>query len=269
MVLSVTNLSGFGTGTGSPYLYDIIRELGLTANLNFCLDVADTRSYNGTSQTWTDITGNGNSFYRGTSSGGDAQDPTFNGTIGDYDESTYFSLDGGDWFVQSGAQTYPFDWHKDNGAFSLVFLVYFANVSTSQVLFNTFHIANGDGIIVFLDNAGPLYVTHATSAAGFQAVNSTLTPPATTWSTVGVSFNEATTTMESVVNSASSSVTFAASTNTTNPSATFTIGSDDAANELTAGSRLIAVASWNVAIGAAALKSIYLMSKTRRLTSMP
>ncbi len=71
----------------------------------FALDAGLTTSYSGSGQTWANaITAPGDGagqtaydFYRGTTSGAEGTDPTFNGTAGV--DPCYFSFDGGDQFT--------------------------------------------------------------------------------------------------------------------------------------------------------------------------
>lgn len=80
---------------GSQGLLQSIQAAGIpTANLRLCLDAADAASYAGTGQTWTDLSGNTSDFYRGTGSGSDTGDPTFNGAAGALTSSEYWSFDG-------------------------------------------------------------------------------------------------------------------------------------------------------------------------------
>ncbi len=75
----------------------------VTANLQLHLDAGDAASYDGSSQTWEDLTVNGFDFFRGTDGTGEASDPTFNGVSGDKSSSEYFSFDGGDFFTVTAA----------------------------------------------------------------------------------------------------------------------------------------------------------------------
>jgi hypothetical protein len=88
---------------GSPHifprsLYSTIVKLGLSSNLQLCLDAGDAESYDGTSQKWLDRSGGGYDFFRGTDGTSQASDPTFNGTAGNVSSSEYFSGDGADYF---------------------------------------------------------------------------------------------------------------------------------------------------------------------------
>lgn len=99
-------------------LSKIIRVLGLTAGLKFCLDAGDSASY-ASGQTWTDTTANGYSFFLGATSGSEASDPTFNGTSGDRTNLEYFSCDGGDWFTYDSANEVAFNnMHKAGAHFT-------------------------------------------------------------------------------------------------------------------------------------------------------
>lgn len=96
-----------GRGTS---LINELRNVGLTDGLKLCLDAGDINSYDGTSQTWKDLSGNGSDFYRGSGSGTDGADPTFNGKAGGLSANEYFSFDGGDYFT--AVNTNP-QWLKD------------------------------------------------------------------------------------------------------------------------------------------------------------
>lgn len=76
---------------GGTSLINTLSNLGLLTNLKLCLDAGDLNSYDGSSQTWKDLSGNGTDFYRGATSGSEASDPTFNpvGNGGTYQD--YFS----------------------------------------------------------------------------------------------------------------------------------------------------------------------------------
>jgi hypothetical protein len=127
-------------------LLAIIGNLGLSSGLKCCLDAGDLNSYDGTSQTWVDASGNGNSFYRGTTSGSDATDPTFNGVAGALADTAYFSTDGGDSFTEAADLSFADTWGADGTKFTLVGLIYlpsnpaatatlFGNGTSSNVLF--------------------------------------------------------------------------------------------------------------------------------------
>lgn len=110
---------------GNPKtILEMITASGLTANLALCLDAGDINSYDGTSQTWTDVSGNTQNFFRGSTSAVEASDPTFNGVAGGKSENEYFSVDGGDYFKQTHSLTFAETWHKNNAAFTFGFIMY-------------------------------------------------------------------------------------------------------------------------------------------------
>jgi hypothetical protein len=88
-------------GSRKGSMIEAINSLGLQSGLELCLDAGAASSYDGSSQTWTDLSGNGYSFFRGTTSGSEGSDPTFNGVSGRQSSSEYFSYDGGDVFTIS------------------------------------------------------------------------------------------------------------------------------------------------------------------------
>ena len=109
MSLAVNHLVGFGAGSAVPTMYQLLQQLQLTTNLNLCVDAGDISSYDGSSQTWTDRAA-GNNLFRGTTSGSEAENPTFVGTAGT--PTAYFSFDGGDYFISSTSPTYANGWSK-------------------------------------------------------------------------------------------------------------------------------------------------------------
>lgn len=126
---------------GSPFarpagtLMSAIERVGLTSGLQLCLDAGDVNSYNGSSQTWSDVSGNSNHFYRGSGSGSDAADPTFNGAAGAQSSSEYFSSDGGDAFWQASSLTFMQAWHKNNAQFAVAGWVYMPAGETTKNYF--------------------------------------------------------------------------------------------------------------------------------------
>lgn len=111
-------------GGGGSSLISIITSLGLTSGLKVCLDAGDINSYNGTSQTWTDTSGEGNSYFRGTTSGAQGSDPTFVGTPGGLSSNDYFSFDGNDQFAETTNQTWADGFGLDGALFSMLAVVW-------------------------------------------------------------------------------------------------------------------------------------------------
>lgn len=105
---------------GKPTFLNMIQGAGASANLDFCLDAAAGASYDGTSQTWVDLTGNGNSFFRGATSGSEASDPTFSGTANKRSSAEKFTFDTGDFFRETAGHTFAESWHKENGVATIL-----------------------------------------------------------------------------------------------------------------------------------------------------
>jgi hypothetical protein len=132
-------------------IMEMITNAGLTSSLVLCLDAGDSASYDGTSQTWTDRSGLGNSFKRGTTSGADSSDPTFSGTAGGKSSNEYFSVDAADSFEPNAAMTLAHNWHKNNARFSIGFVMYADQndiTSTSPSVFATTDSATTPGMAI-------------------------------------------------------------------------------------------------------------------------
>lgn len=108
---------------------------GQTANLHWCLDAGDAASYDGSSQTLTDVSGSGINFYRGTTSGADSTDPTFSGTSGNLSSNEYFSSDAGDFFTKASANSTAINnMHKNNAAWTVI-TAFYHDVTAENSLF--------------------------------------------------------------------------------------------------------------------------------------
>lgn len=102
-----------------------IEDASQTTGLELCLDAGDIASWPGSGESWLDLSGNGYDFFLGTGTGGDARDPTFNGTPGALSSAEYWSSDGGDLFTYDTTnETWMQNLHKDNAAYSFLWVVY-------------------------------------------------------------------------------------------------------------------------------------------------
>ncbi len=86
-----------------PSLQTIISNLGLTSGQQICLDAGDSACYSGSGQQLNDLSGVGNNFARGASTGTGSDDPTFAGVAGNLSINEKFTLDGGGIFGLIGA----------------------------------------------------------------------------------------------------------------------------------------------------------------------
>lgn len=175
-------------------LMQIITDLSLTTNLKLCLDAGDADSYNPAVQTakWLDTSGNGCDFYRGTSTGGDGAEPTFNGSAGGLSSNEYFSFDGGDYFSYDSAnEAWMNALHNDGAVWSVFCVFYPPHTTTALTLFGTAGTAGSNyGAALIRTSANGLVAryTDTTTLAGASA-NSFATT-ANAWNVVGVGISE-------------------------------------------------------------------------------
>jgi hypothetical protein len=273
-MLKTSQHIGFGSGGGSNkyYLFDVLTELGLTTDLKLCLDVADPNSYDGTSQTWVDRSGNANHFYRGATSGAEASDPTFNGAVGNSSESTYWGFDGGDYFKEAAAHTFGANIHKNNGLATLI-AIFMPNTAKADrtAFFSTKETAVADAGINF--NLRATYeprITRSVTATTAQSTISTLFSTAAVFNFFAFGLDEAALAIRFRVNSATEDVgAITASTDTDPTSSPYTIGTEGATalDDLAqAGERLIALAFWDSFLSNVNTGLVYDKMKLRLVT---
>lgn len=137
-----------GAVSANKSLIDIITDRGKTTGLKLVLDAGDSVSYT-SSQDWIDRSGNlgGDEFHRGTGTGSDSADPTFNGTAGGLSSAEYFSFDGGDGFVYGATNpAWVNTLHKDGAKFAILAAHYKPTGASFANLFNTGGNSNNNGI---------------------------------------------------------------------------------------------------------------------------
>jgi hypothetical protein len=125
--------------------------LGLAATV--VLDAGDIASYDGTSQTWFDVSGNGNHFYRGATSGSEASDPAFNGVAGALSAAESFSFDGGDWFVPTGTPTFDDALHHAGAKWTSIAIFNNANTGVARAIFGNQNSATLQGVFIGISGA--------------------------------------------------------------------------------------------------------------------
>jgi hypothetical protein len=126
MNLGVNQLIGFSAGTsGSKTVLQAITDLGLTTNLQLCLDAGDANSYT-SGNSWLDVSGNGYNFFLGSEgdSASTGDEPLFVGSAGD--RTSYFEFVNGDEFFRQNPASANFrpisdSWHKADALFQLMF----------------------------------------------------------------------------------------------------------------------------------------------------
>lgn len=173
-------------------LYDVVDRLGYLAHCRFLLDAADKRCTS-TSGQWVNLGSETQTIYKGTSTGGDAAEPTFNGTSDGKSANEYFSFDGGDYFRFSSTNTWMQTWHKANAQYSIVFLFYgtgSATLATFLSTKNTAITANGIGVSMYTGLSGENIIIFTSNGSGVvNTTASTATCTANSWNFIGVSMN--------------------------------------------------------------------------------
>lgn len=188
---------------GNQSLYQIISGLGLTSNLKLCLDAGDSASYSPSVQTtkWLDTSGNGYDFYRGNSSAGDPQEPTFNGTAGGLSPSEYWSFDGSDYFTYDATnEVWMNNLHKDGSTFSLVAAFYRNSGSDLVRLFSTGSNNAAVGCRILISATSILNFIIANGSASQTVLQATTAVSSSGWSVIGLSYDESTGNWVSVIN---------------------------------------------------------------------
>ena len=176
-----------GSSRGGTTLMSALTTAALTTNLKLCLDARDASSYDPAVQTdkWLDVAGSGYDFYRGSGTGGDAADPTFNGEAGGLESN--WSFDGGDYFTYDVAnEVWMESIHKNNAIFSIV-AFFMPQVGAQAIIGNSkintgFEVLCNSSTYLSIDNAGANVLTKV----GDTAVTNNA------YHMIGVSLNEAT-----------------------------------------------------------------------------
>lgn len=257
----------------------VIGYLGLGTNLEFCLDAADINSYSGSGQTWTDLSGNGYNFLRGTTSGAEATDPTFNGTAGDLRSGTYWSLDGGDRFTLGQSNpAWVNNLHKNNAAFTLMFWIYAKTTGaiTTQELFTTrTNPVTETGFAIYFgydaaEGTINVQVTNAGSNAYLQGtIAEAVTVNDSAWNFVALSLDESVGVGGTLFQVNADGFVDNASSTYSSPSAgsasqTATLGADVTPNyPMRNGSRYAVACAWSRALTAAEIDSFFQATRQR------
>lgn len=247
-------------GAHAGRLIDTIGKLGLGTNLKLCLDAGDSASYT-SGQKWLDRSGNGYDFYRGTGSGSEGSDPTFNGVAGGRSRNEYFSFDGSDWFTYDTTnETWMESLHKNSAIFSWVAIVYLG--SGSSGIFGTagnFSIPNDVGVALYA--SGGTSVSIDVDGGSTYTTTQAVGTVSGRWNVIGGAINEAANSLILNVNGTAYSKTCTyTSPTTTNANETFAIGAIGSAGNFAMpnGSRFAELAIWQgTALTAANLAALF------------
>lgn len=254
-------------------LIEIIQRQGLTSNLKLCLDAADSSSYS-SGQSWLDRSGNGYDFFRGTTSGAEGSDPTFNGSAGGRSSSEYFSFDGGDVFTYDTTnETWMQNIHKNNALWSAAIWFYSPDVTSMGGLAGDTSTAGGNtGFNLTVTSGG--YPGIRVNNAGSNVLNVSggigagMTVPfvSNTWSFWAVSVDEAAGTGHFQGNADGGSFTSTYSSPAAG-NATFTLQLGSRGNSngiLASGHRIASVSFWEgTALSSSQIQAIFRATRNR------
>lgn len=264
--------------TGPDTLRSILGSLGLTSGLQVCLDAGDITSYDGSSQTWTDTSGGGYSFYRGTTSSSQATDPTFNGVAGRLSTSEYFSYDGGDRFtLAQSAPSWQSGMHKAGGAFTIIQWVYVGNLTSLAPTDagvgcgDNVSSSSTDDAIAFTNSSSTQNALSISVQNGSNSIignRSTLLLTNNAWQMAGVAVTIDTAAIRFAVNDTTETRTNAGSggsPSSTNSHTPMVIGAvaADGYSSVSSGCRIIGHAVWTQALSAANFAAIYSATRSR------
>lgn len=252
---------------GGTSLINELSNLGLLTNLKLCLDAGDLNSYDGSSQVWKDQSGGAFDFNRGSGSGSDAADPTFNGTAGRQSSGEYFSFDGGDRLTLGQANpAWVSNLHKDNAKLSICAWFYTPNIVTgvAEWIFGTTPPATGIGVLFGMGDLkdGDLAFAQL-NGASLGLLSSTATLNSGAWNFVAASVDEGATSGILQINGTQETKTYSY----TSPSASAAtsvaqVGASNSTAALRSGDRLASFAVWEgVALNAVQLMAIYNATK--------
>lgn len=247
----------FAYGLNANSWYETIIKNGLGNGLQLCLDASDGRSYDGSSQTWSDLSSSAYHWDRGADSSATATDPTFNGSANGFSSGEYWSFDGGDYFTPTaggGGNTFINSIHKNNAVFSIAIWARLGtHTPSNQYMFGNTQGAASAGFFFGFSTAAGLgngrlrfAIYNGASSVYDVAASSFAVPTAGQWYLWGVSIDEAAGTGYFYQNGSSQAITPTyASPSASNSSNSLTIGAINTALPLTNNSRLASLATWD------------------------
>lgn len=251
----------------SRKMIDAITSLGLTSGLQLCLDAGDAASYT-SGQVWTDRSGNGYNFNRGSGSGSDAADPTFNGSAGGDSSSEYWSFDGGDYFTLGQANpAWVNNIHKNNAAATLACWIYIASTTNVQYVMGDYS-SSSDPMFEFsvnqTGNRLSLFVNNGSSTVA-NIVTTSISVPEGQWFFAALSIDEAAGSFLFQINGSQETVSATySSPSSSNAGNVVKIGADgDGVGPLESGARLAAYMAWSTALSSGSLTALYNATKSK------
>lgn len=172
---------------------DVLTGLNLKAALKLLLDAGSSLSWPGAGTSWLDVSGFHYDFFLGTDGTVSANDPTFNGNVGDLNLNQFWAFDGGDWFTyDANNEPWMTSFHQDSAKFAIQTTFYAPSIgvqhyfcgdanSQSQIGF-AFYITSTNKIGYYCANGSGVYAFAANSTIGITAAG---------WHTVAIIVDEA------------------------------------------------------------------------------
>jgi hypothetical protein len=157
----VSDNPGRGLLGADPSLgfFNDIQVADLTDGLQQCLDAGAASSYDGSAQSWLDLTGNGYDYFLGVDGSATTTDPTFNGSAGGLSSSEYFSFDGGDEIrYDTSNETWMSNYHKADGQGTIIFWLYVIAGGGQQHCWSTGQGGAAEGFYITLTDAEKMYI---------------------------------------------------------------------------------------------------------------
>lgn len=182
-----------GTWPNFVSIEGVLDGLNLLTNRKLSLDPAVLASWTGSGK-WNDLGSGSYDFFRGADNSAGADDPTFNGTPGGNSGAEYWSFDGGDKFrYDASNETWMENIHKDGAKFTIGVWVYLALSGTNGIIGTEASNGANVGFSISVTSGGVprLRVAKGGSPLALDAQASVVSVPATTWSFIGVSVDEA------------------------------------------------------------------------------
>ena len=239
-----------------------IQRIGLTTSLQLCLDAGDINSYDGTSQTWTDVSGGAYSFYRGSTSAAQSTDPTFNGSAGRQSSAEYWSFDGGDYFTLNQANpTWINNAHKNGAKLTIAAWVRIASTVGTQVIMGNY--GPSDPSIEFYVASNDILAFNVDSETAIVYTASVATMPIGSWAFIAMSLDESANTLIGHLNGGSNSQSATYSSPSAANNATITkIGANGNASEpIESGGRIAALSAWSTNLSSEQLTAIFNLTR--------
>lgn len=273
---------GAGSSIPPDLIYDAVLYAGYGASLNLVIDPSDSRCTDGSSQSVTNALGDGVTFYRGTDSSNELEDPSFVGTVGAFSPSPYFDFtDASDQqlLTRSVNATYSNGWHKNGGKFTIMAVAVRAGTTLNERSLYRIAAADNnssvtDGGMDFLKtNTNTVQLFYKTNnTSGSATFTSTATLRQNAISCCGVSVNLTTGSLAGnfLIDTADESFTPTASTCTDTPAYKDTIwGSSKSPAAPFPNLRMYGIICWSDYLGASGMRSVYNALKGSRFESLP